>query len=72
MNLDRTHDAGIKSWLASANAPECDFPLQNLPYAIFRRKGDAEEFRAGIALGDQVIDLAALFRERCQIGRAHV
>jgi fumarylacetoacetase len=70
MNLDRTHDAGIKSWLDSANEPDCDFPLQNLPYAIFRRKGDTEAFRAGIALGDQVIDLAALLRERCLGGLA--
>ncbi|KAA1003812.1 fumarylacetoacetase [Paraburkholderia panacisoli] len=70
MNLDRTHDAAVKSWLASANQPHCDFPLQNLPYAIFRRKGGAEEFRAGIALGDQVIDLAALVRERCLSGLA--
>lgn len=70
MHLDRTHDAGIKSWLASANGPSCDFPLQNLPYAIFRRKGASEEFRAGIALGDQVIDLAALLRERCLSGLA--
>ncbi|WP_429327059.1 fumarylacetoacetase [Paraburkholderia sp. GAS348] len=70
MNLDRTHDATVKSWLASANQPHCDFPLQNLPYAIFRRKGDTEAFRAGIALGDQVIDLAALLRERCLDGLA--
>jgi fumarylacetoacetase len=70
MNLDRTHDATVKSWLASANEPDCDFPLQNLPYAIFRRKGDAEAFRAGIALGDQVIDLAALLRERRLSGLA--
>ena len=70
MNLDRTHDTAIRSWLASANQPHCDFPLQNLPYAIFRRKGDTEEFRAGIALGDQVIDLAALLRERCLSGLA--
>jgi fumarylacetoacetase len=70
MNLDHTHDATAKSWLASANEPDCDFPLQNLPYAIFRRKGDTEAFRAGIALGDQVIDLAALLRERCLGGLA--
>lgn len=70
MSLDHTHDAGIKSWLASANEPDCDFPLQNLPYAIFRRKGHAEEFRAGIALGDHVIDLTALLRERCLSGLA--
>jgi fumarylacetoacetase len=70
MHLDRTHDATIKSWLASANEPHSDFPLQNLPYAIFRREGEQEEFRAGIALGDQVIDLAALVGERCFSGLA--
>jgi fumarylacetoacetase len=70
MNLDRTHDAAVKSWLAAANQPHSDFPLQNLPYAIFRRTEGAEAFRAGIALGDQVIDLATLVRERCLSGLA--
>jgi fumarylacetoacetase len=45
------------SWVSSANHPECDFPLENLPYGVFRRgTGDA---RIGVAIGDQVLDLRA-------------
>ncbi len=59
MQLNHTHDATRKSWLASANAAGCDFPIQNLPFAVFRRKGSKEAFRGGVAIGDQVVDLAA-------------
>ena len=48
----------MKSWLASANSPDCPFPLQNLPYGVFARPGEAA--RCGVAIGDQVLDLAAL------------
>jgi fumarylacetoacetase len=58
--LNETHDPGLRSWLESAQAPGCDFPIQNLPFAVFRRRGSAESFRGGVALGDQIIDLAAL------------
>jgi fumarylacetoacetase len=58
--LNETHDAGARSWLESANRIDCDFPIQNLPFAVFRRGGTAEEFRGGVAIGDQIIDLGAL------------
>lgn len=58
--LDHTHDAAARSWLPSANAQDSDFPIQNLPLAVFRRKGSDEPFRGGAAIGDQVLDLAAL------------
>src|SRR5436190_6332844 len=58
--LDETHDPDLKSWVESANAPGCDFPIQNLPFGIFRRKNSKEERRAGVAIGDQIFDLAAL------------
>ncbi|HEX8786288.1 MAG TPA: fumarylacetoacetase [Telluria sp.] len=57
--LNETHDPALRSWIASANLPGCDFPIQNLPFAIFRRQGSDEAWRAGIAIGDQVLDLAA-------------
>ena len=60
--LNETHNPALKSWLASANAAGCDFPIQNLPFAVFRRKGLAEAFRGGVAIGDQILDLAALAR----------
>jgi fumarylacetoacetase len=58
--LNETHDPKLSSWVASANLPGNDFPIQNLPFAIFRRKDSAETFRGGVAIGDQVLDLAAL------------
>jgi fumarylacetoacetase len=55
--MDHTHDPSLRSWLPSANHPGADFPIQNLPLGIFRRPG--EEARVGVAIGDQVLDLAA-------------
>ncbi|BAT61421.1 fumarylacetoacetate FAA hydrolase family protein [Variibacter gotjawalensis] len=48
----------MKSWIESANAPECHFPIQNLPYGAFRRADEA--VRCGVAIGDQVLDLSVL------------
>lgn len=59
-SLNLTHDPQIKSWLATANRPDGNFPLQNLPFAVFRRAQSHEAFRGGVAIGDQVIDLAAV------------
>ena len=47
-----------------------DFPIQNLPFAVFRRAGSAEPFRGGVAIGDQVLDLAALAAARLLDGLA--
>jgi len=58
--LNATHDPALTSWVASANAPGADFPLQNLPFAAFRRSGSGESFRGGVAIGDAVLDLGAL------------
>ncbi|WP_431109380.1 fumarylacetoacetase [Variovorax paradoxus] len=58
--LNHTHDVAARSWLDTANAAETDFPIQNLPFAVFRRAGSPEPFRGGIAIGDQVLDMAAL------------
>ena len=60
MKLNSTHDPKLKSWVESANDPATDFPVQNLPFGIFRRKGSKEQPRGGVAIGDQVFDLAAL------------
>jgi fumarylacetoacetase len=59
MKLNETHDAGLRSWVSSANVAGTDFPLQNLPIGIFRRRGSSETYRGGIAVGDRVLDLAA-------------
>jgi fumarylacetoacetase len=54
--IDDTHGAGLQSWLASANDPATDFPIQNLPYGRFT-VGDEPGWRIGVAIGDQVLDL---------------
>ena len=53
--MNQTHDATLRSWVASANSPAADFPIQNLPFGIFSRKGDTP--RVGVAIGDQIVDV---------------
>jgi fumarylacetoacetase len=57
--IDGTHDASLRSHVASANAPGADFPIQNLPFGIFRRRGSGERPHAGVAIGDRILDVAA-------------
>ena len=57
---DVTNDPHCNSWVPTANHGGVDFPIQNLPIAEFRRRDSAEAYRGGIAIGDQILDLAAL------------
>jgi len=50
----------LKSWIASANDPDTDFPLANLPYGVFRH---AHSTRIGVAIGNEVVDLRACATE---------
>jgi fumarylacetoacetase len=52
---DATIDPGLNSWVESAEGS--DFPIQNLPLGIFSGAGGGR--RAGVAIGDFVLDLAA-------------
>lgn len=61
ITLNASHDVALRSWVASANLAGSDFPIQNLPYGVFRRQGRSETFRAGVAIGDQILDLRAAF-----------
>jgi len=61
--LNETHDPARRSWLEAANRSGCDFPIQNLPFGVFRRldgarRGD-EESRGGVAIGDSIVELRA-------------
>jgi fumarylacetoacetase len=69
MALNETHDPRLESWVASANAHGTDFPLQNLPLGVFRRAGTSEAFRGGVAIGDQILDLAAALNAGALTGR---
>jgi fumarylacetoacetase len=65
---DATHDPALRSWVPSANAPDTDFPVQNLPLGRFRPAvapgAESAPWRVGVAIGDQVLDLR-LARQQC-------
>ncbi|KPQ17022.1 MAG: fumarylacetoacetase FahA [Rhodobacteraceae bacterium HLUCCO18] len=56
--LDETHDPARRSWIESANAPDGDFSIQNLPFGVFSE--NAGDRRVGVAIGDLILDLTAL------------
>jgi len=58
--VNETHDPAARSFVASANDGATDFPLQNLPFGVMRRRGSVEAWRGAIAIGDQVLDLGAV------------
>lgn len=58
--IDQTHNPLRRSWVDSANTAGCPFPIQNLPYGVFRRRRTGESWRGGVAIGDQILDLRAL------------
>jgi len=53
--VNQTHSPELQSWVASANRPDCEFPVQNLPWGTFRKRGEPLS-RPGIAIGDQILD----------------
>ncbi|MGK0305029.1 MAG: fumarylacetoacetase [Gammaproteobacteria bacterium] len=67
--INETHDINFTSWVSSANS-DSDFPIQNLPFAIFKRKGQEEALRGGVAIGNQVLDLAAVAKMNLFSGSA--
>jgi fumarylacetoacetase len=55
--LDETHDPHATSWVEGADGhPE--FPVQNLPFGVFSPPDGGK--RGGVAIGDFVLDLAAV------------
>ncbi|MBD3885701.1 fumarylacetoacetase [Phormidium tenue FACHB-886] len=63
-SIDATHDPNLRSWVESANQADTDFPIQNLPFGVFRRQDSADPARIGVAIGDQILDLTAC----CTVG----
>ncbi len=49
----------MTSWVESANTPDTDFPLNNLPYGVFDA-GDGSMPRCGVAIGDAILDVTAM------------
>lgn len=58
MALDETHDPALRSAVASANEPDAEFPIQNLPFGVFSPAAGGPP-RVGVAIGREVLDLAA-------------
>jgi fumarylacetoacetase len=54
--IDESNDPGRTSWVASASGS--DFPIQNLPLAIFSEA--KQRRRPGVAIGDYVLDLSGI------------
>ncbi len=50
------------SWVESAQGAT-DFPIQNLPFGVFRPLDDDEPARVGIAIGDRILDLTVCHDE---------
>ena len=48
----------MQSWVSSANGQDTPFPLNNLPYGVFSVGADSP--RCGVAIGDQILDMAAV------------
>ncbi|MHC4991645.1 MAG: fumarylacetoacetase, partial [Planctomycetota bacterium] len=61
--LDATRDPALRSWVDAANDPNSDFPIQNLPFGVFRRVGSSEPPRIGVAIGDRVLDVLGCIEE---------
>ncbi|MFN9800366.1 MAG: fumarylacetoacetase [Bacteroidota bacterium] len=56
MSVIKANDPKLRSWV---DVPaESDFPIQNLPFGVFRT--EAQLPRVGVAIGDKVLDLKAL------------
>lgn len=49
----------LRSWVESANTPDTDFPIQNLPYGVFLHP-QSNAPRIGVAIGDRILDLTGL------------
>jgi fumarylacetoacetase len=56
--LNETHDPARQSFIASANAADTEFPIQNLPFGAYCPAPGSTQ-RIGVAIGDQILDVAA-------------
>lgn len=58
--INETHDPNLKSWVESANDPNTDFPLQNLPFCTYKNRFGENRNDLGVRIGDQVVEFEAL------------
>jgi len=64
--INETHDPNLKSWVESANDPNTDFPIQNLPFCMYSSDGFPPQ--PGVIIGDYVASLDILREEVFQSG----
>jgi len=55
--INETHDPNLKSWVESANDPNTDFPIQNLPFCVYYPVKLPYVRHTGVRIGDQILDL---------------
>ena len=59
----KTQEQRLTSWVKSANDVHSDFPIQNLPYGVFRRLSGHGPASIGVAIGDLILDLRGCEQE---------
>jgi fumarylacetoacetase len=62
VSIDETHDPSLQSWVDSANHPNADFPIQNLPFCMFQRGSGPPAL--GIGIGDSILQVFGHFSIR--------
>ena len=60
--INETHDPNLKSWVESANDPNTDFPIQNLPFCSFKTASDSFPV-VGVRIGNEILDLTAAYQD---------
>lgn len=58
--MSKANNPNLKSWVEVT--PNSDFPIQNLPFGIFKTADRAP--RVGVAIGEHILDLSALADEK--------
>ena len=58
-DINETHDPGRRAFIESANSPDTDFPIQNLPFGVFRTP-TMPTARVGVAIGDMILDVSRI------------
>jgi len=59
--INETHDPSLKSWVESANDPNSDFPIQNLPFCTFKKSRTDILPVIGVRIGNELLDLVEMW-----------
>lgn len=59
MKQNDTHNPDLKSWIDSANDPQTDFPIQNLPFGAFKSPKNFSP-HLSVAIGSYALDLTSV------------